>query len=736
MAKKSVWTAMSEAVAVTQAAYNRSGSVTAAAGTFWNYTKDYFLPNRQIMQQDGSRWGQSYRAIETLDGQSQELAIAVTALARELGSSDWKLASQVEGQDNLPVIDETLPVMKLLRHPNGLHSWQSFIETAAMLLVPTGNCYILKDPISVAGTPMSLWILRSDRCMPIRNNQPLAPILGYQYFADDGIRYVFPPDRVIHIKQPNPLNDYIGLGAVNLLRNTLEMDFRSMESNIQKFRQDVRMGLVIEGVENTDPVYLAELKNKLAEAHGGSENSFRPLILTGASKLNAAAMVGKSQEADYMDTRKDIARGIGSVLGVPPMYMGIIDDINRTTAVVQRDMFLKNGVWPLMMRFKPAFDEIVKSFDPSFTFDWPRVEVMDPDSMGKIMEVAMQNAVTSPNDAREKFLQLPRTKDPKMDLHYILSTYGPVELGVGPDATAAAQAKYQPPKPVTAAPTPGVAKPVAPAPAAKIPPKKLTRLSLKDGPGNFPKGTEKQRRILGALKANRPKIEEAIAPIFEKHIRAFGNKAADAIEKKGKSQRRYKSTFLFQDATARILKAYDSDGTTSGMKEDAQDAYVQQAAKLAQDAGLIFGVDMTAFSPDSVSTANIASQIAQRVTWMDQSNKDKLAQIIQDGTAQGLSPWEIANGTTDESFPGIRETFDGIAQEHSMLIARTETAHLQDAVNTEAYKKMGVTVCDVIGCEDFVIMPDESYGCNSQDVPVSALPISFHPNHAGAVVPQ
>jgi len=110
---------------------------------------------------------------------------------------------------------------------------------------------------------------------------------------------------------------------------------------------------------------------------------------------------------------------------------------------------------------------------------------------------------------------------------------------------------------------------------------------------------------------------------------------------------------------------------------------------------------------------------------------------------KGLTPWQIANGTTDgwdanhpgQEFDGIRSAGKDIAQERAMLIARTESTNLQDAVHTEAFKRMGVTVVDVVGCEDEEIMPGENYGCNSTGIPLSDLPIKFHPNHLGAIVP-
>ncbi len=696
------------------AAYGSTGSLGQAAGSMWVYTTEYFLPNKQKFQVDGGRYGQNYQAIRQIE-MAQEFAIALNAISREIGASEFTVQSQSNPMaDPKPVTDPMAPVLKLMNHPNPLHDWQSFIETVVMLLLPTGNCYILKDPLSMAGTPMSLWLLRSDRTNPVRDDYPTAPIQAYVHYAEDGTRYVFPPDRIIHIKLPNAYTDYIGLGMVQLLQQTLEMDFRSMESNIQMFRQGGRLSTVIEGMDE-DPDKLKETKNKIIEAHMGSENAHRVLLLTGTAKLNTQILNSQPKEADYKETRMEISRGIGGMMGVPPMIMGQLDNVNRSTATVQQQLFLKNAIWPMMRRLTPAFDQIVKLFNPSFKFAWPRVDVMDPETMAVMMKNGLEGGALSPNDAREKFLQMPRDKNDAMDKHYIQSTLLSIEDGAG-----------LPPDPAQADPADPAKAETAPAKLAR--PAPMTEKGIKS---RFPKGTQEQRRILNALKAARPKIEKAIAPVFERHIIAFGRLAATAMEKRGAP----KGLVDVKVIVDGVMKAYDDSGTTAGLEKETQRLYTAQMAIASEDASSIFGVDTTMAS-DSVEIASASTSLAKRVTWMDETLKTKLASIVQDGTEQGLSPWEIANGTTDGEFIGIKQSFEDLAPEHAQLIARTETAHLQDRINLNAYAKMGVTVCDVIGCEDFVIMPGESFGCNSQGVPISACPINFHPNHNGATVPH
>ena len=730
-------------------AFAQGQGVQGAGKVFWTFTTDYYVPNKQQFQVDGGRYGARYDAVTEIE-RAQEFSIAVNAIAREIGGAKRMLEMETQGQDPVPLTDRNHPLVKLMEQPNPLHTWQSFIETSVMLLLPTGNCYWLMDPLSAAGTPMAIWILRPDRTRPVRLADPVRPVQGYEHFAEDGTRHMFPSDRVIHIKLPNPLTDYQGLGLVQTLGLTLEMDVSSMQSNINLFRQGGRLSTVIEGYDDGDPLAEKEFVNKIKASHMGSENAHKVLILHGNAKLNTRASAA-TKEVDYKTTREDLSRATGGMMGVPPLMMGQLDQINRSTATVQQQQFNKNAVWPHMNRFEPALNIIARKFGP-YAFRFPRTDALDTDTAYNYIFHGSQSGALSPNDTREKFLGLARSKDPDMDKFYILNTYIPLDTsGKQPVPASSLPAAMPGAAPADAVAKPAVTPHVPATPTA--PPHKgpLTSLSslgskaLTDKDGRpFPKGTQEQRRVLAAVRATRPKIDKALAAPIERHFRAIADKAVAELEKRGKGKAVQKASI--PGLLDGICKAYDPTGTSSGLQQDAGSVYAAQVVSATQDAAIIFGISMDGFDESSTDFANVQQYLAQRITGVDQQVKDQIASLMQQGAEMGLSPWQIANGTTPAwseandgaSFDGIRNMADDIAQERAMLIARTETAHLQDAVNLEAYKRMGVTACDVLGCEDFKVMTEwgQSYGCNSQNVPISAQPIQFHPNHAGAVVPR
>lgn len=731
----------------------------ANAKAFATLTKIPYVPNKQEYQADGARWGASYASLDTIR-RAQEFALAINALARGASAATPSLVRVDARGGEVKVTDKGLPVVQLLRQPNPLHSWRTWIETLIWQLIPEGNAYILKDPISLAGTPMSLWLLRPDRTRPIRQDDPRNPVQAYEHYAEDGTRYVFPPEQVIHIKNANPFTDYQGLGYTQLLSTVLEMDVRSAESNVNLFRMGGRLSTVIEMPEGfTDPDKAREMQRKIREAHSGSENAHRALVLTDGAKMNAQASNAGPKEADYSNTRLDLSRTIGGMLGVPPMKMGYIENANRASSTIQRQQFLEDGLWPVLRAVQETMTRIVELFDPSLEFKYDYTAAMDAETMTAMLTAGANAGALSPNDVREKFLQMPREEsNPAMEKHWVSAMSMAIEDGPAPafgsptgpaakpagglaDAVPELGAGDGKDKPATGLQPP----PLKPGDKAEGDPAAGPKGSLEAPPSlkalpkqvdaegrEIPRGTAEQRRYLRQLRDARPRIEKAIAVPYKAWLLAFGKQAADAMQARhsGKAIKRDSAPAL-----AGAVRKAAEDATEDALKNSVSSVYETQLVTAAKDTVEIFGVALEGFEPGGAAFTQAKVRLAQQVKYVTQSTKDELSRIINEGAAQGLNPWQIANGTADGSFLGIRGTFEQIAQERAMLIARTETAHLQDEANAVAYKEMGVDTCDVIGCEDFKIMPGETYGCNSQGVPVAALPIRFHPNHNGAVVP-
>lgn len=124
--------------------------------------------------------------------------IATTAPAASL-----RVERNVDGQREQVESD----LVALFQKPNPYVSGFVFQETIHTFLNLAGECFLIK--VASRGVIKELWFVRPDRIHPVPSDKKL---LGYVYISEDGQRTPFTPDEIIHIKYPNPLDPWEGLG--------------------------------------------------------------------------------------------------------------------------------------------------------------------------------------------------------------------------------------------------------------------------------------------------------------------------------------------------------------------------------------------------------------------------------------------------------------------------------------------------------------------------------------------
>lgn len=694
----------------------------------YNPTSEPYVPSHLMFPVDGGYYGSSQVSLESIRT-AEEFTIALKAIAEAVSALEYKVTDPGKNP-----IRDTHPLKVLIEQPNPLQDWADFIEVACYHLLPTGDCFILLNPTSMAGTPMAMWLLRPDRTRPIRGDQPTAPIEGYEHYAEDGVRYVFPPEAILHIKLPNPFTPYRGLGITQLIPVTMAMDAASLAFNWMFFKQGGRLSTVIETDKKMSPDEQKEMQGKIQSAYMGYQNAHRAMVLTEGAKLNTTAANASPKEVDFPETRKDISRVSGAILQVPPIRMGHVGSANRSNSVIQDQIFYLGGVSPVAKRFARALTKLGKRFGKfEFEFIIPKVE--DPDVLNARATAGSQSGALSPNDIREMWGQ-EREADPNMDKKFLPFNMQPLDvIATDPELDA-----RNAPATGTATPTGlPIVKPIGEAGAAADPAKPgvqqggasgdLTvpaKLSVKGDP-KPPTGTAIQRKVLKFAVAQRPRTEKRMTKVMRTWINALGAKAADLVQGAGPQER----------ALGMVKKAVEE--VTGELQGQVTPIIDGELAQFYDDLAKMFKLpeDQQSFTPGSGVFAAAKGRLAQRIVGVAEAVQSDIEAVVREGMLKGLSAYEIANGTADGSFDGIKEVVDGMAQERAQLIARTETVAMQNQASIGAYSDMGVRELDVIGCQDFVVMPGQTYGCNSQGIPIAlAASIEFHPNHDGAIVPR
>ncbi|KKN69393.1 hypothetical protein LCGC14_0441200 [marine sediment metagenome] len=634
--------------------------------------------------------------------QSEWMAVSILRIADAIMFNGWKI---VDKRTKKPIEDPDAPVVSIFTTPNLASTWHQFIEELVWFWMATGNAFIWKRRSAEGTAPFQLWLLDPVRVTVVPD--PVNFISHYELLASTGNKNArFELEVIEHVRFGNPFDPYLGLGRVEANPRMYRVDDAAASYAENFFENDASPGLVLQTAGRLHPSTLNHLKEQFEEQHKGHRRSHGLSILEEGLTIEKG-LTSMPREAQFLETRKTIRESILGVMGVQPLQAGITEGANRATAFVQMRLFQKHTIAPLLKRLQLNFSKIAANFGPfAFVFD----EMVQEDNLedAQIAQQYFAVGAITPNEIRVIYAGLPKVENnPAMDDFYFQG--GLFKVGEEQAIPFGASTEGDTPA------EPGAELPELPAePEAKA-----------------PQGTPLQQRVLRHYR-----IRQASQTVnIRMQVRRFFRSQGDAVIKR-----------LLTGEARSFTKGVDDIFNTEQddriwrqtMRSIFTGTVLEEFTLTSRLMGLEDRPGRLPFEPGEANFEQRIDRLASKVTRVSQATKERLDVVVAEGIRLGLNPSAIANGAPDQGYAGIRGIFEGeFAQNRAQLIARTESAKALEQANTAVYKGLGVTVCDVIGCEDSEIVPGQKWGCNSRGIPIDeAAMIEFHPNHKGAIVPR
>lgn len=116
---------------------------------------------------------------------------------------------------------------------------------------------------------------------------------------------------------------------------------------------------------------------------------------------------------------------------------------------------------------------------------------------------------------------------------------------------------------------------------------------------------------------------------------------------------------------------------------------------------------------------------AEQVVRIDQSTRDQLRAVLQEGQKRGYSDAQVANGVPEDGYGGIRGLYLDTWKGRPETIARTEMATAQNQATLDRYAATGVVTHVRIHEHEDTDEPCASR--NGTVVPLSSKPGLLHP---------
>jgi len=266
----------------------------------------------------------------------------------------------------------------LWARPNSFQTGFNFRYLLQVYLEIAGECFVLINRGQSGSRPVELTIIPPHWVSAV----PSATDPAFTVWRPDGGQISIPPEDVIWIQIPNPINPWgRGLGAVRSVDDEINGDDLASKWNEGFYRNGGKPGGILM-IAGASPDRVQRIREEWNAQHQGVFNAFKTAFLgyepgrdsKGGSEYHDLSKSHK--DLDFIEGRKqyrDIILQAG--FGIPPEKMGIVENSNRATAEESEKLFQTNVLRPRVYRLQ---DEWAAWLVPLFGENDVLLECEDP----------------------------------------------------------------------------------------------------------------------------------------------------------------------------------------------------------------------------------------------------------------------------------------------------------------------------------------------------------------------
>jgi HK97 family phage portal protein len=324
------------------------------------------------------------------------LFAVVNRIAQSIAAQEWKLY-RVQGGKKIEI--DSHPAIDLWKSANPFITREDFLETSQQHMELVGEMWWVLVRNGV-GVPVELQVVRPDRMKPIPH--PTEFISGYEYRVG-AVAMALEKDDVIYTRNPNPLDQYRGIGVVQSMMVDLGAERLAAEWMQNFFRNSAEPGGIIEFPTNLQDADFERLAERWRFQHQGVANAHRVAILERGTWKDRKIT---QRDMQFEQLRRFERDQILGAFGMPLPIMGITESVNRANAEAAEVMYARWLVRPRLMRIRSALNEKLLKLYPDgdglmFDFTDPvpenRVEMINEGSVG------YEKKILTLNEARRRF---------------------------------------------------------------------------------------------------------------------------------------------------------------------------------------------------------------------------------------------------------------------------------------------------------------------------------------------
>ncbi|SEJ55859.1 phage portal protein [Frateuria terrea] len=608
----------------------------------------------------------SFQQLRALADRCDLVRLAIETRKDQMSAMVWSVggvddAKDTEGDTRVQTITA------LLKRPDGVHSWQSWLRMVLeeVMVTDATSIYVRRRN---NGEMYGFELIDGTTIKPLVDDtgrRPAPPSPAYQQVLKGIPAVDYTADELVYTPRNPRVHKFYGFSPVEQIILTVNIALRRMASQLQYFTEGNIPAAYASMPQDWSGEQIKQFQaywDSVIEGDQGYKRKVR--FVPGGTKVESVKDAPLKDEFDEW-----LARVVCYAFSLPPT--AFIKQQNRSTSETQQEAALKEGLTPIMVWVKEVMDHLIQVHlgCPDLQFKWVEEESLDPAAQATILTTYQSHGAYTINEIRAK-LGEKRITEPGGDAYLIFTASGAVPLE---------QVMAPPPAPVDPA------NPDEPPPRGGKPAPKPGDKAEKHADGDLNKAAE-------PLTNGEMELRDAFAAALDvvkqnaiKALKKLGKTAADGTRggDNGTSP---------QDAW---IAEYISELDTSGLSL-AWDDYVDAITATAADGAkhevarlIVTEPEVLTESPEAVATI-FGGKDPDAIKWasehaVEMLTKDgqggKLAEATREMVRQTLTD-ALQADASHTGLADLLETAYAFSPERAELIATTE---LRDAEGKGAY---------------------------------------------------
>ncbi len=266
----------------------------------------------------------------------------VSALAWSFIQAPFQLGRW--GEDNQFVPEESHPLDKFFRQPNGLCSGPLMWWLRMIYMSTVGEAFLVLDRKSAHQIPNDGWLYPGGRrWRPTESVDPDGMPSGWIYEGNEKPQAYF-RHELVYWRYPRPGNPLRGLSPAEPSETLLLADVYADRYQISTMRNNGKPDGILKNkqIPRVTDAQFEQVRDQWDDRHKGPDMARSVAVMTGGWEYEALAW--SPQDLEYLEQRRYTREQLCGVFRVPKWMLSSTDDINRAISAEMRAAFWEDVI--------------------------------------------------------------------------------------------------------------------------------------------------------------------------------------------------------------------------------------------------------------------------------------------------------------------------------------------------------------------------------------------------------